>query len=176
MPISFHTPWRARNTVHVRAEIVNRTSRCCASGCSCSWLSDGVVGCCPQGETCSGTVNEAQIQTVTVTQYLTTTQYQQVGTTVVQVGGQSTTTTYAGIYVTEGTTTTSHNNIIYNGYCSTLTANGPNEPTTAQGGCGTILVINSADVRVIGWRLPALIVGFYGALGLYSFFGFRRRL
>jgi len=112
------------------------------------------------------------------------------GIYVTVVGTATPTTIAGGIYVTAtGTTTTTqtgenhvvttttHNEIIDNGqYCSTLVANGPNLPATAQGACGTILVISKADVRSVGWRLPALITGFYGALGLYSLFGFKRRL
>jgi hypothetical protein len=143
--------------------------RCCASGYSCSMLSNGVVGCCPSGSQCGGTVNAAQITTVTVTQYLTTTQYPQTPSTVVQVGSK-TTTVLPGIYVTTSTTNPS---IAYNGYCSTLIAHGPDLPTTAQGVCGPILVINRADVRSMGWKLPVLITAFHGALGLYSRFGFR---
>lgn len=175
---SLHNFWQTRKTPLKGVQSLTKAFRCCPSGNTCSWLSNSVVGCCPDGSTCGGTVNAAQIETVTVTEYLTTTQYQQVGSTVVEVGGQTTTTVVPGIYVTETQTTTgtSRNNIVYNGYCSTMIANGPNLPTTAQGGCGTILVISAADVRPVGWRLPALIIGFYGLLGLYSFFGFRRRL
>ena len=151
-------------------------------------LSNGVVGCCPSGSNCGGTVNAAQITTMTVTQYLTTTQYPQTPTTavqyltttqypqtpttVVQIGSQTSTTILSGIFVTESATTPS---IVYNSYCSTLIANGPNLPTTAQGVCGTILVISHADVRPVGWKLPTLIIAFYGSLGLYSCFGFRWR-
>jgi hypothetical protein len=133
-------------------------------------LSNGVVGCCPSGSQCRGTVNAAQITTVTVTQYLTTTQYPQAPSTVVQVGSKTTTTVLPGIYVTASTTTSS---IAYHGYCSTLIAQGPNLPTTAQGVCGPILLINRADMRSMGWKLPVLITAFHGALGLYSCFGFR---
>jgi len=152
-------------------------------------LSNGVVGCCPSGGQCEGTVNAAQITTATLTQFLTTTQYPQESTTVVaissettttlyplgvttiiEIGGSNTTTVLPGIYLTE---TTGKPSIMSNGYCSTLTAHGPNLPATAQGACGTILVISRAYVRPIGWKLPALVAAFYGTLGLYSYFGFR---
>lgn len=145
---------------------------CCASGYSCSMLSNGVVGCCPSGSTCEGTVNAAQITTVTVTQYLTTTQYSQPPTTVVQIGSMTTSTVVPGIYVSVSTTNPP---IVYNGYCSTLVANGPDLPTTAQGTCGTILIISRANMQPIGWKLPVLITAFYGVLGLCSCFGFRWR-
>jgi hypothetical protein len=109
-------------------------------------LSNGVVGCCPFGSSCQGTVNAAQVTTIIVTKYVTSTPYP------------------------KSTTTTS---IVPNRYCSTLVAHGPNLPTTAQGVCGTILIISGADMRPIGWKLPVLITGFYGTLGLYSFFRFR---
>jgi len=131
-------------------------------------LSNGVVGCCPSGSQCGGTVNPAQI--TTITEYLTTTtQYPQAPSTNVQIGSK-TTTVLPGIILTQCTTTP----IVYNGYCSTLTANGPGLPTTAQGKCGTILVINRADVRSMGWKLPVLIIAFHGVLVVCSCFGFFR--
>jgi hypothetical protein len=93
------------------------------------------------------------------------------------IGGAGTVTSYVSpttAVQVVSTSTTSQNNVVYTGYCSTLIANGPNNPTTAQGHCGTILVLNAAGVRCIDWRLPALIVGFYGVLGLCGLSGFKR--
>ncbi len=46
--------------------------------------------------------------------------------------------------------TTQPAGIIYNGYCSTLYATGPNLPTTRMGQCGPILVLNEAGRRGVG--------------------------
>ncbi|KAF2089369.1 hypothetical protein K490DRAFT_54982 [Saccharata proteae CBS 121410] len=96
---------------------------CCPSGHTCQYFSTTqVCGCCPAGSDCSGTVSAAQVTTVTVT----VTAYQ----TVAQQ------TTEYPAYVQPATTTEGY----YNGYCSTLIANGPGLPTTREGSCGTILV------------------------------------
>ena len=83
-------------------------------------------------------------------------------TSTVVVGG-------GGVFVGQSTRT-----INEAGYCSTLFANGPNLPTTAQGACGTILVLNEGSRGAIGWRIWSLTVAFYGGLGLWGWFGFRR--
>jgi hypothetical protein len=74
-----------------------------------------------------------------------------------------------------GASTPTTKTINYNGYCSTIFANGPNLPTTAQGVCGTILVLNEANGKGVGWRIWSLAAAFYGALGLWRWYGFRQR-
>ncbi|KAF2674671.1 hypothetical protein BT63DRAFT_449661 [Microthyrium microscopicum] len=115
---------------------INVWNWCCPSGNSCQMMSNGVVGCCAQGSTCGGTVNAAQIQTVTVT--ATAPQ------TVVQVPGGVITTTVPGapangVYVT----TVSTPKAVVNGgpYCSTQVMAGAPLPTFAAAACGTILIL-----------------------------------
>ncbi|KAK8195510.1 hypothetical protein IWZ00DRAFT_221555 [Phyllosticta capitalensis] len=144
---------------------------CCPQGNTCQYIAQsGVCGCCPSGSTCSGHVDQSQIKTVTVTVYQTQTQY---------VGGQPNTVCCGGA-VGGGTyyTTTQPNAYVgaggggylgnnggnqYNGYCSTLYAEGPGLPTTREGACGTILVVNDAprvggggDRGWYGWGVPVL--------------------
>lgn len=58
------------------------------------------------------------------------------------------------------------------GYCSTLVAQGPGLPREAQGGCGTILVVNGGVVGrgVVGgvwWGVLVFVLScLVGALGL----------
>lgn len=89
-------------------------------------------------------------------------------------GGQTQTSTVVigggGVFVSPQSTKTFN----YNGYCSTIYAQGPNLPTTAAGPCGTILVLNEASVRSVGWRIWGVTAAFYGMLGLWGRFGFRR--
>lgn len=48
---------------------------------------------------------------------------------------------YTTVYVA-GAAATTANNILNGVYCSTVTAKGPNLPTTRAGACGTILVVS----------------------------------
>jgi hypothetical protein len=59
------------------------------------------------------------------------------------------------------------------GYCSTMFAKGPNLPTTAQGPCGTILILNEASGKRVGWTIWIWGAIFYGGLGLWRWHGFR---
>ncbi|KAF2137665.1 uncharacterized protein K452DRAFT_291480 [Aplosporella prunicola CBS 121167] len=121
---------------------------CCPAGHTCSYLSNSnVVGCCPAGSSCSGGVAPGSITTVTVTVYNTAT------TTVVQ--------NIAPAYVAPTTTQVVPQ---WGGYCATITANGPDLPTTRAGDCGTILVINEGVGKNVGKRI-AVLVGLMHLLG-----------
>lgn len=102
-----------------------------------------MVACCPNGKTCSGSVQGGGGAA-------TSTYYQ-----------PSTTTAYAGGgYVAPAGTTIQTGG--YNGYCSTLIAVGPGLPTTEQGECGTILIAEAEAIQaaVIKWsKLIAMLVG-----------------
>lgn len=95
-----------------------------------------------------------QAAAATVTQYVQTTVYVQQTPVYVQ---PTTVNVVPGVYVARTT------NIVYNGYCSTLTARGPNLPTTAAGQCGTILVVNGGERRG-GGRLLGVGLGWMGVI------------
>lgn len=134
-------------------EILNIT-RCCPNGYTCAAPanSNGMIGCCPSGSNCGGAVNVASITTVTV--------YGAQQTSVVYVQPNPTT-----VIVYNGPTTVN----VYNeptvqaagGYCSTQTMDGPNLPTTAQGQCGTILIVPSEgtqNLKAVGYGLGGILV------------------
>ncbi|KAK7533744.1 uncharacterized protein J3D65DRAFT_631188 [Phyllosticta citribraziliensis] len=143
---------------------------CCPSSHTCQFIQQsGVCGCCPSGSTCSGHVDQSQIKTVTVTVYQTQTQY--VGNQPNTVccggavgGGTYYTTTQPNAYVGAGGGYLGNNGgNQYNGYCSTMYAEGPGLPTTREGACGTILIVNDApriggggDRGWYGWGVPVL--------------------
>lgn len=139
---------------------------CCPTDHTCQYIStSNVVGCCPAGSTCSGTVNAQSISTVTVTIIQTQTQY--VGGGYVQ---PTTTTAYVGA---AGNNNNNNNDggAVYAGYCSTLTADGPGLPTTRAGSCGIILIVSDAWRGThggrgwYGWGVPVAVVAnvFLGA-------------
>lgn len=129
---------------------------CCASGYYCGTASPNVIGCCANGQTCAGAIGGATTLypvVVTVTSYYT-------GGGAVAPGGYYTITTT--VYNTPATTpyvtaTTTSINLIQ-GYCSTLTANGPGLPTVRQGSCGEILVVSKAASSTVLWSATALAV------------------
>lgn len=131
---------------------------CCPTDHTCQYLSSSsVVGCCPSGQACSGTVNAQSVTTVTVTVVQTQTQYLQPQPTTQYVGpayAQPTTTAYVG----------AAGGGVYAGYCSTLIADGPGLPTTRAGDCGTILVVSDAwdgahgSRGWYGWGVPVAVV------------------
>lgn len=101
-------------------------SRCCPGGCSClqQQNQNGYIGCCPTGQTCSGSV---LVQTVTVTVYAQRTE--------------------AAVNPLQYTTTTYWKDDPYTapaaaGFCQTLTMRGPGLPTVTSGSCGTVLIVN----------------------------------
>lgn len=123
--------------------------RCCAAGCSCYQLANGVIGCCPDGQSCSGSVDTAAVSTVTVyASYPVTTTVTSPNTVVVAGAPPATTVVTSNVdtVVVAGATTSVSESVIAagGGYCSTLYADGPNLPTTRAGDCGTILVVNDA--------------------------------
>ncbi|KAF2643537.1 hypothetical protein P280DRAFT_255407 [Massarina eburnea CBS 473.64] len=113
---------------------------CCPSGYTCATTSNsnGMIGCCPSGKNCGQTVNVAAASTVTVTVQAQQTQYVQPTT-----------------------------QPVYNGYCSTLTMEGPGLPTTTQGACGTILIVNegSRDLKAIGYSIGGILMLGHLAIG-----------
>ncbi|KAK7546321.1 hypothetical protein IWX49DRAFT_114649 [Phyllosticta citricarpa] len=156
---------------------------CCPTSHTCQFVQQsGVCGCCPSGSTCSGHVDQSQIKTVTVTVYQTQTQY--VGNQPNTVccggavgGGTYYTTTQPNAYVGAGGGGYLGNNggNQYNGYCSTMYAEGPGLPTTREGACGTILIVNDApriggggDRGWYGWGVPVLAAAnlAFGGLGV----------
>jgi len=160
-------PFRSRTLLFQHR--TDATYRCCPTGNTCSLLSNSLVGCCPTDTTCSGSVAANQVTTVTVYQQNTVTQYQQ-PTTVIAGGG--------GVYVYPTTTTpaatVNGGGIVYNGYCSTLYADGPGLPTTRAGQCGTILVVqagadsNSARSFWLGMGIAGAWAFVGGFLALFA--------
>ncbi|OCK78359.1 hypothetical protein K432DRAFT_95949 [Lepidopterella palustris CBS 459.81] len=122
---------------------IGQPSWCCPTSFTCAIpaSSGGLIGCCPTGSTCSGSINAEAITTITVQSYITSTispVYVQ-HTSVVYVQA----TTVAPVYVAHTSAA-----VVYNGYCSTLVESGPGLPTTRQGDCGTILIVNAG--RILG--------------------------
>lgn len=118
-------------------ERVGKT-RCCPANYQCvvPANSNGLIGCCPNGNTCGGTVNVAQITTVTVYPQQQTVYAQPPQTTVYQ-----------------------HPNPVQGGFCATITMNGPGLPRAGEGSCGTILIVAGApSLKVLG--LGAGLVAF----------------
>ncbi|KAF2003609.1 hypothetical protein P154DRAFT_78823 [Amniculicola lignicola CBS 123094] len=127
-------------------------SWCCTNNyvCVAPANAGGLIGCCPSGSTCGGTINVASITTVTVqVQQQTSVVYVQPQPTVVNAPSQ-----------------------VFNGYCSTLTMKGRGLPTTAQGACGTILIVNgAANLKAIPYGMGAIIILLHLAMGrMFGFF------
>ena len=95
----------------------NIACRCCPAeyACVAPANANGLIGCCPSGNTCGGVVNLAQVTTVTVQ-----------------------------AYVAPQPTVVVHNNPdpVQDGFCATITMNGPGLPKAEQGSCGTILIVS----------------------------------
>jgi hypothetical protein len=131
-------------------------------------LTNGVVGCCPAGSACSGTVNQAQITTITVTT-----------TATVQAGPQTQTVVQqpaiGGPVFAVGSTRTSQGSIVYDGYCSTLYMHGMPLPTTGHGACGTILILNRGAALRPDWSGWSVLVAVYVVLGTGAALGLWRR-
>lgn len=91
-----------------------------------------------ESRTCPNNVAVAAAGTVYVTNYHTVTQQRPGETTVVVAGGAYTEVT--------ATVPPEDTQVVIGGnYCSTLTADGDDLPTTAQGDCGTILVVSGGS-------------------------------
>jgi len=109
-------------------------NRCCPANyvCASPANSNGLIGCCPSGNTCGGPA--APVTTVTV--------YPQQQTAIVYANPAP-------------HTTVAYNNPPPNqaqgGFCATITMDGPGLPKTAQGECGTILLVSGAPgLKVLG--------------------------
>ncbi|EUC49165.1 hypothetical protein COCMIDRAFT_85271 [Bipolaris oryzae ATCC 44560] len=111
------------SSASVSCSNVDHPSWCCPSNYQCAVPanSNGLIGCCPNGNQCGGVVNVAQITTVTV--------YPQQQT----------------VYAVPPQTTVYHQpNPAQGGFCATITMNGPDLPRAEQGSCGTILIVAGA--------------------------------
>ncbi|KAF1957073.1 hypothetical protein CC80DRAFT_379910, partial [Byssothecium circinans] len=139
------------NSASVSCGDINRWGWCCPNAYTCvsPGNSNGLIGCCPSGNTCGGAV-AAAASTVTVNVQQTQTQ----NTVYVQQTQQPTQNT-----VPQAT--------VFAGYCSTLTMSGPGLPTTRQGECGTILVVNEArrHLQAIGYGVGGILLLLHLALG-----------
>jgi hypothetical protein len=125
--------------------------RCCPASYSCAAPqgSNGLIGCCPNGNSCGGAVNVASVTTVTVQAVQQTSVVYVPPTTSFVVVGQATSAVpYQG------------------GFCSTLTASGPGLPTTRQGDCGVILVVNHGPInfKALGYGTGAILIGLHLAV------------
>ncbi|KAF2468643.1 uncharacterized protein BDR25DRAFT_265439 [Lindgomyces ingoldianus] len=127
-------------------------SWCCPASYTCASPpnSGGLIGCCPSGSTCGGNVNVASITTVTV-QAVQQTSY-------VYVQPQPTTVAVYNAPTTQV--------VAQGGFCSTLTMSGPGLPTTRQGDCGTILVVNEGytNFKPVGYGIGAIAILLHLAL------------
>jgi len=67
------------STASVSCSTMGQPSWCCPANYACvsPANSNGLIGCCPSGSTCSGTVNVAEVHTVTVYPQPQTTVYNQ---------------------------------------------------------------------------------------------------
>ena len=102
-----------------------------------------MIGCCPSGSQCGGSVNVQSVTTITVqaaqqTDYV----YVQPPVTTVAVYHEPTQVVQQA------------------GFCATLTMDGPGLPTTREGDCGTILIVSEAMIstRAIGYGLSAVVI------------------
>lgn len=128
-------------------------TRCCPNSYTCAAPpnSNGLIGCCPTGNSCGGVVNVQSVTTITL-------QASQ-QTDVVYVQPPPTT---AVVYANPQSTDTGP----YKGFCSTLTANGPGLPTTTEGDCGTILIVSGAAIKLImGYGICASVFFLHMILG-----------
>jgi hypothetical protein len=108
-----------------------------------------MVGCCPSGNACGGSVNVASVSTVTVYGVAQTTQaYVQPTTTAAVVYNQPTTAPAAG-------------------FCQTLTMSGPDLPRVTQGACGTILIVNEGiqTFQRLGFGVGGLLLALHFTVG-----------
>ncbi|KAF2151071.1 hypothetical protein K461DRAFT_269359 [Myriangium duriaei CBS 260.36] len=170
-PLQPATPVQCPTWAEISCSSIGASGFCCPSGTYCGWA-NGQVGCCTNGQSCSGQIaGGGQWQPSSTT---TTTWYQPPPpppqpTPCVVCAGQQTT-----VYVQPSTVTVQPSTVtvqpgyipgkqtttVINGFCSTQTAHGPGLPTTARGGCGTILVVASAPRVAIGQGMTTLGVGF----------------
>lgn len=124
--------------------------RCCPANyvCAAPPNSNGLIGCCPAGNSCGGVVNVAQVTTVTV--------YPQQQTAIVYANPPPATTVVV------------HNppNQAQGGFCATITMSGPDLPRAEQGQCGTILIVASApSIKTLGFGAGVVALVLHLALG-----------
>jgi hypothetical protein len=130
--------------------IRSNKTRCCPANyvCASPANSNGLIGCCPSGNTCGGTVNVAQVTTVTV--------YPQQQTAVVYANPPPQTTVVVN----------NHPNQAQGGFCATITMSGPDLPRAAQGNCGTILLVAGASgLKAFGIGATLVTITLHLALG-----------
>jgi len=128
---------------------IGQPSWCCPTSYTCAAPSNsGLIGCCPPNTSCSGPVAAESVTTITVQNVVVATQ---------NPVYQSTSYVYVNAY-----TTTAPAAVVYNGYCSTLTMDGPGLPTTRQGDCGTILVVNGGQVVGVSLGILGSVVAGVG--------------
>ncbi|KAF2706297.1 hypothetical protein K504DRAFT_386473 [Pleomassaria siparia CBS 279.74] len=132
------------STASTSCSVINQPSWCCPSSYTCASPanSGGLIGCCPAGSSCGGSVNVASITTVTVQSQQQT------------------------VYVAPQPATV-YNVPAAGGFCQTLTMHGPGLPTTRQGSCGTILIVSEAmpSLRTMGYMSAIFIVMIHLMLG-----------
>ncbi|KAH6633230.1 hypothetical protein C7974DRAFT_167936 [Boeremia exigua] len=125
---------------------VSAPSWCCPANFACvvPANSNGLLGCCPAGSTCGGSVNAAAIVTVTVLAQPETTYIQQPTSFIV----------YNAPTTVQG------------GFCATITMDGPGLPKAAEGQCGTILIVaEGVSLRIFGMGASITAVLLHAALG-----------
>ncbi|KAL6712209.1 hypothetical protein ACN47E_000086 [Coniothyrium glycines] len=131
------------SSASVSCNSVGQPSWCCPANYACSVPanSNGLIGCCPNGNTCGGAVNVAQVTTVTV--------YPQQPTAVVYANPPQTT-----VYTKP--------NPAQGGFCATIVMDGPGLPRVEQGSCGTILIVAEGTPSLktlgVGAGLVALLL------------------
>jgi hypothetical protein len=122
------------------------STRCCPANYQCAVPanSNGLIGCCPNGNQCGGVVNVAQVTTVTV--------YPQQQT--VYAAAPPPATVYHEPNPAQG------------GFCATVTMSGPDLPRAGQGSCGTILIVAGApSLKVLGAGAGVVAFFMHFALG-----------
>ncbi|KAF1829140.1 hypothetical protein BDW02DRAFT_182476 [Decorospora gaudefroyi] len=134
------------SSASVSCSNVHQPSWCCPADYACAVPanSNGLIGCCPNGHSCNGAVNVAQVTTVTV--------YPQQETAIV--------------YAQPPTTVYNHPNPAQGGFCATITMDGPGLPKAEEGACGTILIVAGApSLRIIGATASAVALLLHVAFG-----------
>ncbi|KAF2830810.1 hypothetical protein CC86DRAFT_391630 [Ophiobolus disseminans] len=138
------------SSASVSCSNVGLPSWCCPANYACASPanSNGLIGCCPSGNTCGGIVNVAQVTTVTV--------YPQQQTAIV----------YANPHPQTTVVVNNQPNQAAGGFCATITMSGPGLPRAEQGNCGTILLVAGApSLKVIGIAGSLVAVTLHLALG-----------
>jgi len=155
----------------LRCSSIGASEYCCPSENECSW-NNGQVVCCPEGEECYEEEDQwettSEWQQPTTTYWQPTSQWEQTTTEWQQTTEWEPTTTTEWQHTSEWEQTTTTEPYYTNQeYCSTLVETGPNLPTTAEAGCGTILIVtpSRATREVVGWIRVGLTVLLFQALG-----------